>query len=346
MREHAESQDLDQPPDDQAFEAIAGADDGIPDDSEPATTPIKFTRDFAQSVSTEPTTHIVELNLSTSEVRVVESSDLPELTAEVLSEKCALTKAGVTTFGGQEMAVDVLDGMTLGVEIERSRLLDEYRNPEREKQRAERLKEIQAHHKGQEKDDLIKQVMDEYQDLELPEEQRLERENRTQQLIVARMIVDEGEPIYSFEGQPAGLPPIEACDPLLLNALWTAYLNANLLRVRDDWYQVHVRKVNPLEMKLMLSNTYESFKYGKQENLIEFPDDLLKERFERSTAERAILVSSTIELPELSLNGEPEGAYPLENISEWGLNCLQNTYNLINSPSEGLSLLRRFQRSI
>ena len=140
-----------------------------------------------------------------------------------------------------------------------------------------------------------------------------------------------------------GLEPIEECDELLINALWQAYRAVNA-PIGEDWYQVSVRRGTPLEVKLMLSDTFEAYPLGKGGRILDMPEDDLKMYIERENARRAIKVSSLITAPALSLNGEgQEGAYPVEKISEWTLQCLLNAHDIVNMPSEGLALLRRFQ---
>ena len=259
-----------------------------------------------------------------------------------MKAKGAPIQVGRTVFDGAVMEVDVFHGKPLALQLAHERLLDEYRNPEREAEREERLAVIRKEYKDNltEKDKHVKQIQEEYKDLELTAEQRIEREDRAKRLILAGMIPNT----FSYEGSNPELYPIEDIDELLLNALWTAHLDVNM-RIDDDWVQVQVRRAVPIEVKLMLQNTFEVFPLGKGEKVAEMAEDALESFLERSDAQRNVLVSSMIMKPALSLNGNgAKNAYPIENLSEQMLQCLFSAYSVVNTPSEGLNMLRMFPR--
>jgi len=327
--------------DDKDFEEAAAEDGGLPDAGEPATEPIQFSPEILTRSRREFDT--VEFNLSTGECRIVEKSKAKRLGKAVMKERGAVIQKGQTVFDGGVMEVDVYHGRPLGLQIAHEQLLDEYRDREREAERDDRLKEVRREYKGAERDTHIQQIQEEYKDLVLSPEQRIEREDRAKRLILAGMIVIDG--MFSFEGRPAdALTPIDDMDEILLNALWSAYNDVNN-RFHEEWYSVEVRRGTPLETKLMLNSTFESYQLGTGESPSEMTEETLEDALERSNARRNILVSSMIVKPALSLGGKgAKHAYPIEDLSEQMLQCLHAAYSIVNSPSEGLKMLRRFPR--
>ena len=286
----------------QDFEDVAGADDGIPEEGEVATTPIKFSPEM---LTAKRAREIVEVNLSTGETRIVEASDMPQLTPEILKTKGAPIQTGQTLLGGRQMTVDVRHGIPRAVEIERQQLLETYKDRE--------------------------------QTLDLV----IEKDQETKRLMLTRMIVVDGG--FSYQGQPAEAQhPIEDVDEFLIDALWAAYAGVTYPQ-HDDWYHVQVRRGIPMEIMLMLSNTFEAYPLGEGRLLTEMPEEDRIREIERDDAKRAIFVSSLIDDPHISLNGEGEpDAYPFESLSEGMLQCLYNAVSAVNTCREVTALLRRF----
>ena len=207
---------------------------------------------------------IVEVNLKDATARVVESSEAPKLTEEVLEEKGAPLQVGKAVFDGADIAVDMWHGVPLVLEIGRSRILDIY-------------KERDTH-------DITVFT---------------EREVAVKRYLLAGMIPET----FSFEGKPAGLPAIEECSDILLSALWDAYMDLHF-PIEDDIYQVQVMRGVPFDVNQMLGKTFEMYPVGGKVNTDGMPDDEVEAFVERSDAQRAVLVASMILDPKLSLADE------------------------------------------
>ena len=248
---------------------------------------------------------IVEVNLKDATARVVEKSEAPKLTEAVLEEKGAPIQVGKAVFDGADIDVDMWHGVPLVLEIGRSRILDIY-------------KERDTH-------DITVFT---------------EREVAVKRYLLAGMIPET----FSFEGQPAGLPPIEECTDILLNALWDAYIDLHF-PIEDDIYQVQVMRGVPFDVNQMLGKTFEMYPVGGKVNTDGMPDDEVEAFVERSDAQRAVLVASMILDPKLSLaDAGEENDYPTEKLSEWFMQCLYQAYRSSNVPVAGQATLQRFLR--
>ena len=265
--------------------------------------PLKFSAEMIERDKRK--VDIVEVNLKDATARVVESSEAPKLTPEVLEEKGALIQVGKAVFDSADIAVDMWHGVSLVLDIGRSRILDIY--------------------KERDTDDLLTFT---------------EREVAVKQYLLAHMIPET----FSFEGQPAGLPPIEECTDILLNALWDAYIDLHF-PIDDDIYQVQVMRGVPLDVNQMLGKTFEMYPVGGKVKTDGMPDDEVEMFVERSDAQRAVLVASMIIEPKLSLADEGEkDAYPVEKLSEWFMQCLFQAYRSSNVSVAGQTTLQRFLR--
>ena len=248
---------------------------------------------------------IVEVNLKDATTRVVESSEAPKLTEAVLEEKGAPIQVGKAVFDGADIAVDMWHGVSLVLDIERKRVLDVY--------------------KDRDTQDFATFT---------------ERETAVKRLLLAHMIPDT----FSFEGQPAGLPPIEECTDILLSALWDAYIDLHF-PIDDDIYQVQVMRGIPFDVNQMLGKTFEMYPVGGKVNTDGMPDDEVEAFVERSDAQRAVLVASMILDPKLSFASDgDENAYPTEKLSDHFMQCLFQAYRSSNVPVAGQATLQRFLR--
>ena len=249
-------------------------------------------------------TDIVEINLRNQTARVVESSDAPELTAEVLaSEKGKPVQPVNLIFDGQKWSVHVRHGKPLHLQIKHEKLLEDYKD-----------KKITP--------DMLR-----------------ERDTAVKHLLLPEMIAD---PQFSYEGEGEG-HPIEECSPILLNALWEAYLAIHS-PTEDDIYQTTVLRGTPLHAAILLGESLELYPTPLDKKFADMSDDEIEATCKRSTAQRRILVASMILSPALLLNGEgKQGAYPIEDISEWMLQTLFQAYRVTNIPEAGIQALHRFQ---
>lgn len=132
-------------------------------------------------------TDTVEINLRDQRAWVVESSDAPELTAEVLAVRGKPLQTVEIFFDGELLSVRVREGRPLSVEVACARLAESY------------------------------------QDRTLDAECMHEQDRASKELLVSAMVV---EPLFSQKGQGEGYP-IESCSPLLLDVLFEAYLAVN-----------------------------------------------------------------------------------------------------------------------
>ena len=288
----------------QDFEDVAGADDGIPEEGEVVKTPLKFSAEVIERDNRQ--VDIVEINFKDATAQVVQASDAPKLTKKVLKEKGAPIQTGKTTFDGAEMEVDMYHGVGLTLELLRQQVFDAYKDRNLE--------------------DLTTFV---------------ERDLEVKRLLLSGMIPET----FSYQGNPADLPPIEDITDILLNALWDAYVDLHF-PLKDDIYQIKVVRGIPLDVNQVLQNTFEMYPVGGKVDTAGMPDDEMEMFVERSDAQRSVLVSSMILSPNLSVNGEGSGKnpYPVENLSEWFMQCLHAGYRASNVPVGGQAALSRFLR--
>ena len=158
----------------------------VVDDSKIATKPLKLTPELIKRDGRK--TDTVEVNIRDGTARVVEESEAPKLTHEILAEKGKPLQTGKCFFDGAVVEADAWHGVPLALELEREALLDAYKGRD--------LKDVAVF---------------------------TERDRKVKELIVSGMIPD----FFSYKGVPDGLPPIEDCSDILLNALWNAYLDVN-----------------------------------------------------------------------------------------------------------------------
>lgn len=313
-------------------------DDDTPEENEIATKPLKLTPDILKRDQRK--TDIVEVNLSTGEARVVEKSGKPKLAIKHLKEKGAPIQTPEIVFDGETLEIDVWHGKSLALDIAYQDLLDTYQDPKRVKEKNKRLKQIKKKYKGAERKELIKQLRKEFKDLELSPKLLKERDDAVKRLLLSGGIAD---PVFSYQGVPADGYPIEEVSQVLLGALWQAYMGVNN-PVEPDWYSVEVLRGVPLETSVLLGGTFESYPVRTAQEDNETPIDDVEMLIERSDAQRSILVSSMIQRPRLSFNGEgaTKTAYPVEKLSEKMMQCLWNAYRVANVSEARLDMLSRF----
>ena len=314
----------------------------------------------------------VEINIASQNAIAVASSDAPELTADVIAEEGKLTKVVDLVFEDQVATIEVLNGISLAVEIERAKLNQKYA------------------------------------DRELTKKEEYTRNLETLQLIVARLVVS---PKFSFQGEGEGTPVEERSD-FLLEAFYKAvaavvypvtlissyaelqesltFLNEKLTKLETELaekqkaaekrvgrptnkhksevrelerqiattqtgiemteaslghiYQVKVHRGSPLHAAL-LTDSFEMYPTGDGTPVLEMPDEMIQAHIKRTDAERNAFVASMILSPALSWNAEGDtGAYPVEQIGESFLQTLYNAHKAVNVKSGGLDMLQRFRQ--
>ena len=279
---------------------------------------------------------LVEINLRDQTARVVETSNAPELTADVLAAKGKPIRTVELVFDGQVFQVGVRHGKPMHVEVAHSRVLNAFK---------EQMGEA---------DELTPALLE-------------ERDTAVKRLLVSLMITDPvtTHPMFSYENVGVG-HPIEDCSQILLNALWEAYTAIQFPR-EDDIYQVQVLRGTPLDIALLLGETFEAYpveNLGKK--FIDMSDRELEAVEKRSLAQRRVLVALMLPDVPLSLNGQErseksasafeskaegndlaaeslpnpdfsaEGATPVEDLSEAMLATLFEAYRVANIPAAGL----------
>lgn len=151
---------------------------------------------------------VVEINISKGIATIVEDSEAPILTAEILKERAQPVRYEKLYFDSKVFRVGILHGIPLEVSLE--------------------------------SDQLRKTFMD----VENTVENHDAQETELQQLLLARMVVD---PIFSFKSERKGAYRIEDCSPLLLQSLWGTYCAVNNSN-KDEIYRVEVKRGVPLRV--------------------------------------------------------------------------------------------------
>ena len=317
-------------------------------------------------------TDIVEINIANQFAIVVESSDAPELTAEVIAEKGKPTMTVDLDFEGQPLTIEVINGVSFAVEVERSK----------------RLRDFEGR--------------------DLTPKEAYDRNLSILQLLVSRLLVS---PKFSFQGEGDGVP-IEKQSEFLLESFYKVVAEVTapatltgtyqeLHATLESWseklttfendlaekrkasedatgepleklrtaigdlerekliakntvdiaetglshiYQVQVHRGTPLESAL-LSDSFEFYPTGEGKSIKEMTDDVLDAHVQRIDAQRAAFVASMILSPALSWNGEGKAeAYPVEHIGEHMMQTLYNAHKAVNVKTGGLDLLKRFRK--
>ena len=255
---------------------------------------------------------IVEVNFKDGSVRVVESSDAPKITPEILTEKAKPIQSGKAIFDAAPYQVKIRHGKGLALDIEHSRLLD-------------RMKDADP----AEKTKAVKHLF------------------LADMVVIQDTPTDTPTPMFSYEGTPDGFPPIEDCSDILLNELWNAYVDVNF-PLEDQTYQVTVLRGMPIHASHLLRDTLELYPVRNALTPVsEMGGDAIEAWVARDTAQRQVIVSSMVLDPPLSYNAAgKKGAYPVEDISEGWVSMLYEAYKVVTIPSERLSQLRRFPRLV
>ena len=249
-------------------------------------------------------TDIVEMNLKDQTAWVVESSDAPELTAEVLAEKGKPIQSVNLIFDGQVWRVHVRHGKPLRLQIKHEKRLA---------------------------DSKEKKVT--------PEMLR-ERDTAVKHLLLPEMIAD---PQFSYEGMGKGAP-IEDCSRILLNALWEAYLAINAPLEDEIYQTTVLRGTPLHAAILLGESfeLYPAPLEKKFADMSEDEIEAIEKRSlaQRRILVASMILSPAFSL---NGEGKA-GAYPIEEISEGMLQTLFQGYRVVNVPEAGRQALNRFSQ--
>ena len=314
----------------------------------------------------------VEINIANQQATLVETSNAPELTAEVLAEKGTLTVSDTISIVGEPLDVEILNGVPYALEMEQAK------------------------------------INAEYADRELTEKEEYQRDLNILRLLVSRLYV---VPKFSFDGKGHGFAIAEQSDELLeslyiaISHLTAPYsligtyqdlsdsLEALKKKLKSDKskltrkrksaentkgkrfetlqsesrelerqiettqagialtetslthiYQIPVLRGSPLHSALITDN-FEIYPTQDGKPIKDMNDDEIQMRIKRFNAQRNAFVASMILSPRLSWNGEGEtGAYPVEKIGDNMMQALYNAHRAVNLKPGGLDLLQRFRK--
>ena len=305
IEEVEETEDID---DEKDFEEVAGEPDGIADDAQVATKPIRLSPEIL--LRDKRTSAIVEVNLKDGSARVVDKSTAPKLTQKVLKEKGAPIQDAEIVFDGEVLLVGYWHGINMALEMARAQLIDTYA--------------------GQDMTDVATLTS---------------RDTAIKQLLLAGMIAD---PIFSYQGEPEGAHPIEDISPILTDGLWAGHLNIDYPIEDDIYQVKVLRGVPLETSILIGKTFETFPVGGKKVNVDEMSDEDREMFIKRTDAQRSVTVASMLLDPQLSCDGEGVGTQkhpvPVENLSEKMMQCLHNAYKASNVPEVGMIALNRFLR--
>jgi hypothetical protein len=281
----------------------------------PALTSDAFEKDDRESA-------IVTVNFKDISARIVESSDAPKLTVEVLKTKGKPIKTVEMFWDDQMWTVKVWDGKPLDVEVAHLKILEEYL--------------------GQEHDGV---AMD-------------ERDRAVANLLLGKLMYD---PPFSHNGEGEG-SPIEARSSIMIDALCSAYGSVNNSTQDSIYQVTVRRGVPADAFALLGDTFEWYPVGGTSKKYVDMSKDELAATVASKTAERQVLVPKMIldpvlsykEIDETEVDVEaiedldiPEGApYPVEYLSERFMQTLMEAHRVVNIPEAGLRSLQRHFRSL
>ena len=171
----------------------------------------------------ERTTDIVEINLKNQSARVVESSDAPKLTKKIIQEKDKPIKTVEVPFDGLKWQIHVRYGVPLGIDLQRQKIVNSY---------------IQKNKDGTPKP--------------LDARTRKERNEKVKRFMLSAMLVN---PRFTYGESVEGVASIEKQSQILVNALWQAYVEVNF-PVADEIYQVTVLRGVPFDASILIGKGF------------------------------------------------------------------------------------------
>ena len=254
---------------------------------------------------------LVEINIKDQSAQIVETSDAPKLTEEILQERAQPIKEVAMLLRSTQWQVHIRHGRTTRLDILQSRLFAEFGDPPNAEEDGEKHEEW----------------MD-------------RRERECKNLILSHM---SANPEFSWRGSSDALA-IESQSDIFVNALWAANISINN-SIEDEIYQTTVLKGSPIHANLLLDGTFELYPLGESLRISEMSDADLDAHCARFSAQRNIWVASMIEGVSLSLNSEgKQDAFPVEDLAQAWLSTLYEAHEVVNTPRAARMALRRFQR--
>lgn len=280
----------------------------VSDSDLPTFTPEIFDHD-------ERETALVEMNFKDMSAKLVESSDAPKLTREVLETLGKPIKTVEMFYENAFFQVDVRDGIPLELEIQQLKLMTEYAD--------------------REKDPVVKE----------------ERNIELSRLLLSGMLVD---PQFSYRGKGEGIP-IETRSRVMLDSFAEAFSVVNQLENDAIYQVTVRRGVPADAFSITGGETFEFYPIGKQKKYLEMSSEELSAEMARNTSRRRVLVPAMIVDPQLSyapiddeadvLPADENAPYPVGLLSERFLRTLFEAHRIVNIPAAGVSALRRFLRN-
>lgn len=250
-------------------------------------------------------TDIVEVNFSDQTARVVESSDAPKLTLDVVKAKAAPVQPAKVIFDGKKWHARVRMGVPFSLNVKHAQLAEKHKGAT---ETAEQLKAL---------------------------------DRAVKNLYIAEMIES---PSFSFEGEGDGTP-IEECSDILVNALWGAFCEKNTPIDDQIYQVKSLRgqPIHTAILLGESLNAYPAQLDKKITDYT--PADIEQATQRSLAQRRILVSSMIFpSLFTFSFNGEGSGdvTYPVEDISEQFLQTLHTAYRVSNIPSAALDMVHRF----
>ena len=290
-------------------------------------------------------TACVEVNFRDMSARVVETSDAPRITREVLETLGAPVKTTSTFFYDREWDVQVQDGMSLGVQVAALRVLQASREAEVAIFEGEGLfvnpsSETDGDGESSAENPTLSDLSAEGQASVV--QIRIEQQETLTCLQIAQMFV---VPRFSFQGQGEG-HPIEDRSPAMREALDAAWHQVNTW-TEDAIYQCEVRRGLPADMFAMFGESFEMYEVGgKSKPYVDMSEREFAAAESRHVSRRHVYVSQMIQDPVLCLPTETSAeGYPVDKVSERFLKTLFAAHQVVNVREAGLRSLERFRQS-
>ena len=263
----------------------------------------------------ERTTDIVEINLKDQSAKIVTSSKAPKLTKQIIQEKDKPVKLVEMPFEGFTWQVHVRYGLPMATDLQRQKIVNTY---------------IQKDKDGK--------------PIPLDTQTRNERNEKVKRFVLSEMLVN---PRFTYGEAVEGVPAIERQSPILVNALWQTYVEVNF-PLEDEIYQVTVLRGVPFDASILIGQGFGLYPLnilGK--NDAELTDEEILNLQKAHHSQRQILVPSMITQPAFSYNKKGKrGAMPVENLSEVLIKTLFEAYRVVNVPEAGLDALQRFREMV
>ena len=276
-----------------------------------------FTPDIFEHDERE--TSLVEINFKDMSARLVESSDAPKVTREVLETLGKPVKTVEFFYENSFWQVAVRDGIPLELEIKQLKIMMEYADREGNPAAME------------------------------------ERDLEISRMLFSGMMVD---PPFSYLGVGEGIP-IETRSSVMIASLADAFSAVNFPVEDAIFQVTVRRGVPEDAFAITGETFEFYPVGGKQKKYTEMSDEELSVELARNTARRGVLVPAMIVGPKLSYKpvtddavaeaveapvDDPEG-YPVELLSERFMRALFEAHRVTNIPAAGLASLKRFRIS-